>query len=199
MNIFIKFQPHVSKTDIITASKVYCCSLSVTVCTHDRFFEFLVDFFQANNVLGSFFELYRYKNPKTCAASPNRWFRSVTSFDLVTSDDLRSVKWSKTANQWLKHEFYGLIAVTPAKLHKLTLQTHLQIGTNNFTLTWPVNVTDDLEVNLLCFSSMNFPGLSIDVFAFPIRCAVSELGGGGWLKMTPQRLVGGEEALRLPG
>ena len=52
----------------------------------------------------------------------------------------------------------------------------------HFDLT--CDVTDDLEVNQICFSSMNFPGLSIAVFAFVIRCVVSELGGGG-LKMTP--------------
>ena len=46
----------------------------------------------------------------------------------------------------------------------------------HFDLT--CDVTDDLEVNQICFSSMNFPGLSIAVFAFPIRCVVSERGGG---------------------
>ena len=54
------------------------------------------------------FRVIKKKNPKTCAASPSRWFKRVTSFDLVTSNGLRSVKWSNTANQWLKHEFYGL-------------------------------------------------------------------------------------------
>ena len=47
----------------------------------------------------------------------------------------------------------------------------------HFDLT--CDVTDDPEVNQICCSSMNFPGLSIAVFAFPIRCVVSELRGGG--------------------
>ena len=38
------------------------------------------------------------------------------------------------------------------------------------------DVTDDLEVNQICYSSMNFPRLSIAVFAFPIKCVVSEYG-----------------------
>ena len=65
MNIFTKFQPHISKTDIITASKVYCC-MSATVCTYIRMtvFLFFVDFFQTNNVLGSFLEFYTMKEPK---------------------------------------------------------------------------------------------------------------------------------------
>ena len=33
-------------------------------------------------------------------------------------------------------------------------------------------VTDDLEVNQIYFSPMNFLGLSIAVFAFPIRCVM---------------------------
>ena len=56
----------------------------------------------------------------------------------------------------------------------------------HFKLT--CDIADDLEVNQICFSSMNFPGLSIAVFPFPIRCVVSELWGaqndppaaGGW-------------------
>ena len=63
MNIYTKFQPNISKTDIITASKV-----SVVLCQplYGRMtvFWILVDFFQANNVLGSFFELYAIKEPK---------------------------------------------------------------------------------------------------------------------------------------
>ena len=109
-----------------------------------------------------------------------RWFTLVTSFDLVTSDDPRSVKWSKTANQWFRHSnFTAWLAVTPAKLRKLTLQTNLQIWPNNFTLTWSVTSEMTWSSTKLVFSSMNFPGLSIAVFAFPIRCVVSELGGKG--------------------
>ena len=50
------------------------------------------------------------------------------------------------------------------------------------------DVTDDLEVNQICYSSMNFPGLSIAVFAFPIRCVVSELWG---LEIPPPPAAGG--------
>ena len=73
MNLFTKFQPHMTytsyDTDIITVSRyMYCCFLLATVCTHDRFL-FVVDFFQANNVLGSVFELFTIKESKAYAAS----------------------------------------------------------------------------------------------------------------------------------
>ena len=59
----------------------------------------------------------------------------------------------------------------------------------HFDLT--CDVTDNMEVNQICFSSMNFPGLSIAVFAFPIRWVVSELGGGGGGSKWPPPAAGG--------
>ena len=58
----------------------------------------------------------------------------------------------------------------------------------HFDLT--CDVTDDLGVNQICFSSMNFPGLSISVFAFPISWVVSELWGRG-SKCPPPPAAGG--------
>ena len=91
MNIFTKFQPHISKTDKVTASKVYCCCQPL-YWTHVTFL-FLVDFFQANNVLWSFFELYAIKEPK------NVLHRQTGDLD-VWPHGLGQSGHGPTQNQW---------------------------------------------------------------------------------------------------
>ena len=65
-----------------------------------------------------------------------------------------------------------------AKIRKLTLQTHLQIGSNNFSLTWPVALELTWRSTKYVFHRWIFQ-LSIAVLAFPISGAVSELWRGG--------------------
>ena len=117
---------------------------------------------------------------KTYAVSPNRWFRRVTSFDIVTSDDLRSVKWSKLLINGWNTNFTAWLAVNPAKLRKLTLQTNLQIGSNNFTLTRPVTPQLNLEDNKICFHQLIFHVYRLPLSCFRLVEQFLSYGGSKW-------------------
>ena len=62
----------------------------------------------------------------------------------------------------------------------------------HFDLT--CDVIDDLKVNQICLSSMNFPELSIAIFGFPIKCVVSEMCQPEGLLNRPEGLFAGQRA-----
>ena len=111
------------------------------------------------------------------------------TFEVWNGLKLLNNGWNTNCTAWL--------AVTSAKLRKLTLQTHLQIGSNNFTLTWPV--TSQMTWKSAKFVFIDEFSRTID-YRFRVSdqfCSFGAMGGGS--KWPPQWLVGDEEDQRLPG
>ena len=182
MNTFTKFQPLSLKTTI-TVSKVFCCSLSATVWTHNRFFLFWSISFKQIMLRVSFLALHDKRTQKHVLnrqiGDLNVW-PHLTSWPRMTSEVWNGLK---LLTNGLNSNFTAWRAVTPAKLRKFTLQTHLQTCSNNSTLTWPVT-TQMTWRSTIFFHQWIFQRYRLPFSRFLIWCVVLELGGG--LKMTPQ-------------
>ena len=200
MNIFTKFQPHMYETDIITVSKVYCCSLSATVCTYDRFFIFS-RFLSSKQCFRVIFRaLHDKRTPKNVLhrqiGDLDMWTH-LTSWPRMTSEVWNGLK--LLVNGW-NTNFTARLAVTQLKPSFVNLRYKRIYRYGQLISLWP-----DLWRH-------RWPGGQPNLFftnefsrAIDCRFRVSDqmysfgVMGGSECPPPPQRLVGGEEAQRLPG
>ena len=82
-------------------------------------------------------------------------------------------------------KYMAWLAVTPAKLRKLMLQTHLQIGSNYFILTWPVTSQMAWRSTKFVFHGLIFQGYRLLFSRFRSVVQFRSYGGGGGSKLPP--------------